>query len=139
MTATDQPRLLITGSRDATPNMVTMARSAVVRAKVNHWTIVVGDAEGVDSAVVDACFDFGVTFTCYGITDTPRLPTCEFRHYVQFPQYIKVDGPYLKRDEFMVENADRCFAVCRNNSRGTMYTYSYAVKRGIPADIRRFR
>jgi len=46
--------LLISGSRAATPAMLDYARRAVARAYSLGWTIVVGDAVGVDSAVAKA-------------------------------------------------------------------------------------
>lgn len=52
-----QTRLLISGSRDATPQMLDWARQAVSRAKARRWTIIVGDAVGVDAAVTRAALD----------------------------------------------------------------------------------
>lgn len=46
--------LLISGSRAATPNMLDYARRAVARAYALGWTIIVGDAVGVDQAVAEA-------------------------------------------------------------------------------------
>jgi hypothetical protein len=143
-------RLLITGSRDATPAMLDMARHAVARAKANGWEIVVGDAPGVDTAVVDACKEFEVFGECYGITERPRcnITGNNYVSYIWISRTIEYGrrdvhvyqgATYLERDRQMVQVANRCFAICLNRSRGTMYTYNSAVQRGIPADVRHFR
>lgn len=131
-------RLLITGSRDASPAMLDYARRVVERAKVNGWEIVVGDASGVDSAVIEACCVLGVTYQVFGITPDPR----------NGPKgnYVRVDATsYLTRDEVMCRRADRCIAIWNGEHArhggpsGTEYTYNYALKLGIPADIRPFK
>lgn len=141
-------RLLITGSRNATPAMLEMAREAVARAKVNGWEIVVGDAPGVDTAVVNACKELEVFGECYGIAPQPRCDLNEYMNY-ECVDYHYVHGrldhwrvpgaTYLDRDLRMVAHAHRCFAICHRFSKGTMFTYNAAVKRGIPADVRHFR
>ena len=69
-----QYRLLIAGSRHATEVMLQAARKAVERAKANGWAIHVGDAEGVDAAVVAACNELGVNYVCFGLGPKPRNP-----------------------------------------------------------------
>lgn len=127
----EQYRLLITGSRKTSPAMLDMAYKTVQRAKELDWAIVVGDAEGVDSRVLDACVVLGVPFECYGITPAPRNP-------LGVAHYKQIEGSYYKRDEFMVERAHRTFAIWNRVSRGTKYTYDYAVSLDRPADIRKF-
>lgn len=114
-------RLLITGSRDATPDMLDYARRCVERAKERGWEIVVGDAAGVDAAVIEACCKLGVTYQVYGITPDPRNGPKGF--------YTRVDATsYLTRDEVMVRRSDRCIAIWNGRSRGTLYTFNYARK-----------
>jgi hypothetical protein len=125
-------KLLITGSRKANTRMEKMALDAVLRAKANGWSIIVGDATGVDYWVqVDCCWN-NVPFEVFGITQYPRNICCE-KH---ISCYTQVDGSFLDRDALMVGLADRVFAIWNGRSRGTKFTYDCAVHRGVPADIR---
>ena len=48
--------VLITGSRDASPEMLAYARRAVQRTHRLDWTVLVGDnPKGIDLAVVREC------------------------------------------------------------------------------------
>lgn len=127
-------RLLITGSRQASPAMLLMAHNAVLRAASNKWQIVVGDAEGVDQRVQLSCCEQDIPFAVFGVTQYPRHICCD-KH---IEHYAKVDGDYLDRDRLMVGLADRVFAIWNGKSRGTKYTYDWAIKMGLPADIRIF-
>lgn len=136
--------LLITGSRRATPEMVRYAGRAVARAGELGWVIVVGDADGVDTAVINACHQTNTPFSFWGIEYAPRNYCCSTHlscAYQQFEQQqgLSIRDSYLARDKHMVNLADRCLAICRNRSGGTMYTYGQAVKRGIPADLKEFK
>jgi predicted Rossmann fold nucleotide-binding protein DprA/Smf involved in DNA uptake len=140
-------RLLICGSRDATPPMLQMARNTVARAAANGWQIVVGDAFGVDQAVVFECVRLKVKFDWYGITDNPRnrahrntmvFHADDYYHKVD-TAHLPAKAQYIERDRVMVRAADRVFAICCNMSRGTLFTYNYALEQGKPADIRHFR
>ena len=131
-------RLLITGSRQASPEMLHYVYRLVEYAREKGWSIIVGDAEGVDSAVVDNCWAQGVAFTCYGISQRPRLPTCSVRGFIAAPEYEQVGRDYLDRDRYMVSQCDRVMAVWNGVSRGTRYTYDYAVAHHKKAEIRTF-
>jgi hypothetical protein len=69
-----QYRLLVAGSRQATNAMFHAACKAVERAKANGWAIHVGDAKGVDAAVVAACNELNVNYVCFGLGNNPRNP-----------------------------------------------------------------
>lgn len=129
------PLLLITGSRDATPAMLAYADRAVARCRELEWVVIVGDAEGVDAQVIGKCHHIGVPFACYGITASPRNFCCQGH----LGNYLQAKGDYLARDRQMVEAADRVLAIWNGQSRGTKYTYDYAVKLGKRADIRTFK
>jgi len=124
--------LLVCGSRLATPAMLDYTRRAVLRARDLGWNLICGDAAGVDNCVLRTCCQYDIPFEYYGPTAHPRQMCCA-RH-IAF--YHQAGTDYLTRDRYMVERCDRCLAVCHNHSRGTMYTYSYALKQGKPADIR---
>lgn len=115
--------LLICGSRDASPYMLAVARKAVERAHANGWKVIVGDAGGVDHAVLKACCQMKVPFAFYGITNEPRHWCCDMH---KAENYHRVPWTYLDRDKYMVEASDRCFAVWNKSSRGTQFTFSYA-------------
>lgn len=122
-------RLLITGSRRATPEMFSYAYRAVARAKALGWRIIVGDADGVDFAVMDACNQLGVPYVCYGIDDTPR--------HGNPPEYVRCEGGYLDRDRMMAKQCDRVLAIWNGVSTksGTCATYRYAINYGKPGDL----
>lgn len=129
-------KLLITGSRDASRKMLHVARRIVRATKWDDefypsllgCEIVVGDASGIDDEVVITCRQYGVTYSCYGITQTPRNSA-----HIHF--YDQVSGDFLSRDRVMVEQCDLCIAIWNGVSRGTKYTYDYAVKLGKKARL----
>jgi hypothetical protein len=123
-------KLLISGSRRMSAPMAFYARSVVCRAKALGWSVVVGDANGIDATVIDACKEMGVPYTIYGITVHPRNGCVS--------QYVKVFGNFLDRDRFMVSLADRAIGIWSGTSRGTLFTLREAVRRGIPADLINF-
>jgi hypothetical protein len=140
-----QYRLLIAGSRHASPEMLQTARQAVARAKANGWMVLVGDnPKGVDAAVIDACDEMGVHVMVFGVAAWPRKGSKRagsyWRVHVKFEQdadYIP-GSAYTARDRYMIDLADRCFFIHNGLSRGTQAGYDYAVSRAKPADIRVF-
>lgn len=112
-------RLLITGSRDASDQMLGYATKAVQRAKDLGWTIVVGDAPGVDTAVINACDRMGVPVEVHGAYGRIRNGT-------QTGTNTAHEGPYRDRDRIMVELCDACLAVWNGYSPGTRKTFEYA-------------
>lgn len=58
--------LLICGSRAATPVMLEYARRCVERAYHQGWSLIVGDAIGIDAAVAQAAID------CFDLHPTPK-------------------------------------------------------------------
>lgn len=127
-------RLLISGSRQCTPEMSKIARRCVEQAKQKGYSILVGDAEGIDHDVMLACCDLGVPFLCFGCTPAPRHICC-VRHRVETGVYHRIIGGYLQRDRVMVNQCDLMVAIWNGRSRGTKYTYDYAVEMGKPAHI----
>lgn len=124
--------LLICGSREATPRMLTVARRSVERARDLNWSVIVGEAAGVDRAVIFACHELAVPFVMYGIAAEPRNFCC-LPHVTA--NYRQVKGSYLTRDREMAATADRCFGIWNGTSRGTIYTCNYARKQGKVVDL----
>lgn len=125
-------KLLICGSRLATPEMLDYARRCVERAAKKEWMIIVGDAEGVDTAVIDHAYKLGLVHIVYGL----KQP----RHTSPGMGWVSCEGDYLARDRQMVEACDKCMAIYNRLSptRGTIYTYDYAKKQGKEAWIKKF-
>src|SRR5579859_5254845 len=67
--------LLICGSRIATPQMLELARRVVQRASELGWTILVGDAAGIDAEVICACESLKLPAKCFGISPNPARPS----------------------------------------------------------------
>ena len=124
-------RLLMTGSREADSRMFDYARRAVGRARELGWSIVVGEAEGIDAVVIDACDALGVPVEVHGAYQHLRRQSATGRNLAH-------PGSYPQRDRLMVERADRCLAIWNGRSRGTRLTFEYARARGVPTDVRTF-
>ncbi len=125
-------RVLVTGSRDATPAMLARARQLVAcaRKSENHITFLVGDAPGVDAAIIQACDELGLPVEVYGAN-------CTFRHYTRTGRNIPVGGSYVTRDRVMAEACDECFAIWNGESRGTRLTFQAVIRLGKPVKIYR--
>jgi hypothetical protein len=142
-----QYRLLITGSRMASPEMLTTAHQAVERAMSNGWMVLVGDnPHGVDAAVIDACDELGVNVLVFGISQRPRKGSQRDGTYWQVDLKRPDDDEeqatfagYAARDRYMVDLADRVFALWNGTSKGTKAGYEYAVQSGKSADLRTFQ
>lgn len=124
--------ILVTGSRAAQPCMLAQARRLVERAQrsAHHITLLVGDAPGVDAAIIAACDELGVSVEVYGAN-------CTFRHYTRTGENIPVGGGYLTRDYVMAAACDQCFAIWDGGSRGTRLTFQQAIRLGKPVTIYR--
>ncbi len=121
-------RLLITGSHHATPVMLRTACKAVQRAYELGFAVLVGDAPGVDAAVVAECNRLGVQYACVCVAGKGRNQ--EARLVVNAPV-----ASYTERDRWMVIRADRVLAIHNGRSRGTLAAYRYALTLHKPADL----
>jgi len=113
-------KLLITGSRDATPRMLAAAVNAVKRAKELGWEIIVGDAPGIDAKVIETCDELNVPVTVCGAYNKVRNHTKTGGHVMTY-------GTYPQRDAYMVGECDKCYAIWNGVSRGTKLTYQMAL------------
>jgi ribonuclease HI len=141
-----QYRLLINGSRDASPALLRLARQAVERARAHGWLVLVGDnPRGVDAAVIDACDALGVNVLVFGVAPRPRKGSQRPETYWQVDVSRREEedfgllAAYATRDRYMIDLADRVLALWDGTSRGTKAGYDYAVKSGKPADLRIIR
>lgn len=109
-------KLLITGSRKATSEMLAYALKAVSRAKELGWQMIVGDAPGVDASVIDACDELGVPVEVHGAYSAIRNCTKTGKNIVH-------ECNYTVRDQIMAEACDACLAVWNGRSKGTRITF----------------
>ena len=124
-------KVLITGSRETTLEARCYVRRVVVRAKHTGNEIIVGDAPGIDSEVIEWCDRLGVRVTVYG-------GYCKVRNATKIGKNVKLDMIYPNRDKYMAGLCDLCIAVWNGKSRGTRYTYEAANAMGKEAHIRTF-
>jgi ribonuclease HI len=115
--------LLITGSRRIGETGLAYARRVVGRAKELDYSIIVGDASGVDEAVMQECHCLGVTCTVVGAYGRLRRQTSSCN-------VVRHSGSYIQHDKCMAEQCDLCLAIWNGKSRGTKATYDQAVKLG---------
>lgn len=120
--------LLVTGSRKATDMMLVKAFQAVERAKANGWTVIVGDADGVDAAVIEACDILGVKVQVWGAMG-------ELRHKSKTGKNNIHNGNYLGRDRHMCTLAGIVLAIWNDKSPGTRYTFEYAQSLGLTVHV----
>lgn len=109
-------RLMIAGSRHATPNMLEYARRVVAVAIKHRWTIVVGDnPQGVDAQVVTELnqLDYSDVIVV-GIARQPR------NGGVSSGQYIQIGTTYTERDQAMARSCDRGLFIWNGKSPGTL-------------------
>jgi len=121
-------RLLITGSRGTTTAMLEYARQVVAEAKAKGWTIIVGDAAGVDAAVITECDRLNVPVIVHGAFENMRRRTTTGTNTATM-------GSFTARDRLMVERSSFCVAIWDGRSKGTRYTFKYARHLGRPTVV----
>ncbi len=112
-------RLLITGSREATPMMIGYVREIVGVALGKGWKVIVGDADGVDAAAIQSCDVRNCRVEVHGAYNKMRRRSLTGENNTHM-------GTFLERDRIMAERADLVYAVWNGASRGTKYTFEYA-------------
>ena len=123
--------LLITGSRRISEAGLAFARRAVQRARQLDYEVIVGDATGIDEAVMQECHRLGVTCTVVGAYNRLRRRTPSCRE-------VRRSGSYIQRDRYMAEQCSMCLAIWNGESRGTKATYDFAVELGKTAWLKAF-
>ena len=141
--------LMICGSRDASPRMLSFARYCTLKVlamdKMNVH-VLVGDAHGIDEEVVRTCMTWGIPFTCCGIAQNPRNGATR-QHYQRIISTTNTYADkYRERDQFLVGQAD--FVICISNGEerrangqltGTLTVHEYAKSLGKQVHLRTFR
>lgn len=128
-------KLVISGSRETTPTMIFYIERAVRRAHQLGWELLVGDAPGIDAAVIAQADRLNVPVTVYGISPLPRNATLTGIYLqVQTPLGATRDK-YAFRDRHMIARADVGLFVWNGASKGTIAAYEYARHIGIKAHL----
>lgn len=116
-------KLLISGSRKATPKLLHYVHFIVTRAKANGFHVICEDADGVGSQCWHSCQELEVPYTVYGIADKPRndAPIINF-------EVVRPARTYEQRDETMVDMADKVMCIWNSKikSKGTVRVVKYA-------------
>jgi len=112
-------KVLITGSREASPDMLAKVREVVAWCTRDGYEILVGDAPGIDAKVREEAFIQGVPFTVCGAYGRYRPGLFGQRGGCDWPDY-------LARDRHMAQRCDLCIAIWNGRSRGTRATAAYA-------------
>lgn len=108
-------KILVTGSRVATLEMLELVDQIVLDAKADGCEIIVGDAEGVDARVIDQCDLLKVPITVYGAySKMRRLSRTGFNYGLK--------GTYPDRDRYMAEKCDECIVLTQDDSHDTLLT-----------------
>ncbi len=134
LTSTPPTQLLITGSRKAPPAMRAYARRAVARAAELGWHVIVGDAAGVDAAVIAACDTLRVPITVCGAHGRLRRRTRTGENLALGSRRY----PYVLRDLWMAARCDVCLALWDGTSRGTRKTFAAAREMGKRVHLKTF-
>ena len=119
-------RILITGSREMTPEMQKKAFRITKQLIAKGVTIIVGEAEGVDQAVVDLANAMHYKhISVYGAYGKMRRKTHDGKN-------IEIDGSYPERDVAMVNECTGCCSIWNGKSRGTKITFEEALRQEKP-------
>jgi SLOG cluster4 family len=125
-------KVLITGSRQATPAILAKVEEVVLWVKRQGYALLVGDAPGVDAHVRVCAEALSVPTTVYGAY-------CRLRgRRRSHEQVVVVLEAYAVRDRLMVQACDLCVAVWNGRSRGTSATFEFARRLGKHVVVRTF-
>jgi hypothetical protein len=125
-------KVLMTGSRQATPAMLAKVEDVVLWVKRQGYALMVGDAPGVD-AHARVCADaLGVPTTVFGACGRLRGRRRAHEAVILIPE------DYHVRDRLMAQRCDLCVAVWNRRSRGTKDTLEYARRLGKRVLVRAF-
>ena len=117
--------VLITGSREASPEMLAKAVEVVRWCQREGYTILVGDAPGIDLQVRRACQQLGyasiIVFGAYG--------KIRF-NAVKVGRFVPLQGDYLSRDRVMAQQCSLCVCLWNGRSHGAKYTAEHVQSLG---------
>ena len=116
-------KYLVTGSRQATQEMLEATAFIVEKIAKAGGSLIVGDAPGVDARAISDAERLGIDVTIYA-----GYKTCRASH--NSAKVILTGLSYPERDKLMAQECDVCIAVWNGTSRGAKLTYDYASNLG---------
>lgn len=119
------PILMIAGSREATPAMLVAAVELIENAAAQRWYVMVGDAQGIDAAVAQACERLFVPYCAYGLSLKARNGAGNY-------QRLRLTH-FGERDRWIARVADFGCFLWNGRSRGTHSGYGYMRLQNKPA------
>ncbi len=135
-------KLLICGSRYIQQNMLEGAMALAKYCLEKGDEIIVGDAPGVDHAVIVAAAEWCKANLKKG-DKAPFTVFSPANRVLRWPDSVEMEiaervvvregTSYKNRDRLMVRNADLVIGVWNGTSPGTKATMDYAKQRGVPA------
>ena len=120
--------VMFSGSRYASAEMLAEAERLTKRAVKAGHRILVGDAPGIDKAVMDAG---GEAVKVFGAHGKCRNTGTGLNH----PTALA----YAARDEWLISQADFVVCLWNGKSRGTRTVFEKAKKKGKPANLKTFK
>jgi hypothetical protein len=125
-------KVLMTGSRQATPAMREKVEDVVLWVKRQGYALLVGDAPGVDAHVRVCAEALSVPTTVYGAYGKLRGRRRGDEQVVVVPE------EYMVHDRLMAQRCDLCVAVWNGRSRSTKATFESARRLGTRVLVRAF-
>lgn len=121
--------MCLSGSRDMTPGMSFAPERILWTAHQEGYVILVGDAPGVDTAIIKAAQKLRIPVIVFGLTRMPRTDVGS-NPYVQVKR-----GNFYYRDQVMIDLADRWIGMWNGTSKGTQAAARYAKSKGKNAHL----
>lgn len=116
-------KILITGSRFPNPDISKKCSNFLesLLDKKGKITILVGDAEGIDSQVIDFCDEHSLNVIVHGAYGKIKKYTGSRKGF-----NLILAGDYIYRDNYMAFMSDECVAFWDGHSPGTKHTFEFA-------------
>ena len=126
-------KILITGSRDASPQMIKKAEKIASWCMKKSYYIICGDASGIDTAVIRTASSKKYKFiTVCGAKGYQKVMTPYGENWFTI-------GSYPERDAIMAFWCDMCFAIWNGRSNGTRITFTDSKNYGRPTVVFDYR
>jgi hypothetical protein len=115
--------LLITGSREASPELIEKCKNFIYPIAKNNLDIkiIVGDADGIDDTVIRLCEELKVPYESWGAFGKNKR-----KDIIKFGEAKSIEYGYVVRDDFMAKRCDKCLAFWNGTSKGTEHTIKFA-------------
>lgn len=117
--------ILICGSRVADTKLKYLADMTVKYCKSKGYSVICGDALGIDSQVWWSCVQQDVPFMVYGVAALPRN-NAPMDNY----EIVRPARNYEQRDNYMASRANVVVAIWNGVSKGTVRVAQYALSQG---------